>query len=232
MSVGGTCNVLVTRLLPGHTFNIATFVVVIGSYSVESQDVQFAIFRECELGGGKEIKIIMFKLDDGQFAFAVPRSLAKQFQEPPTLFGFSHIQFAELDQIAKLLPSPRTNYIDFTEQYVILHGKAVDYFVLSYAETKLRKHFSADRLEDAAQQVYEQKENDASYFGITAPDILLVRIGPLIYFLLSFELWRRVRRLPTGKIFSDKYWSLSRPEISWDALTVSCLPSCRFCLAY
>src|SRR6266700_6313539 len=25
-------------------------------------------------------------------------------------------------------------------------------------------------------------------------------------FALSFELWRRVRRLPTGKLFSDKYW--------------------------
>jgi len=62
------------------------------------------------------------------------------------------------------------------------------------------------RLDDAVEQVYEQKENDASYFGITAPNTFFVRIGPLIYFILSVELWRRVRRLPTGKLFSDKYW--------------------------
>jgi hypothetical protein len=61
-------------------------------------------------------------------------------------------------------------------------------------------------LNDAVQQLYEQKERDASYFGISAPGILLVRLGPLIYFVLSFELWRRVRRLPAGKLISDKYW--------------------------
>jgi hypothetical protein len=206
MAIGGTCNVLVTGLFPGHNFNMATVVVVTDTYTVKSEDVQFAIFRGCERGPSGEFKILIFKLDDGQFAFAVPRSLGDQFQRPPSLFGLSNFQFRELNQIPKLLPQPMAKYVHFIEEYVILHGKAVDYFVLNHAETQLRKYFPASRLDDAVQQVYEQKENDPSYLGITAPNTVLIRIGPLVYFILSVELWRRVRRLPTGRLLSDRYW--------------------------
>jgi hypothetical protein len=160
MAIGGTCNVLVTRLLPGHDFNFSTFVVVTATYTVKSEDVQFAIFRGCEPGLSGEFKILIFKLDDGQFAFAVPRSFGDQFQRPPSLFGFPNFKFRELNQIKKLLPQPMAEYVHFMEEYVILHGKAVDYFVLNHAETQLRKYFPASRLDDAVQQVYEQKENE------------------------------------------------------------------------
>jgi hypothetical protein len=36
MAIGGTCNVLVTRLLPGHDFNFSTVVVVTDTYTVKS----------------------------------------------------------------------------------------------------------------------------------------------------------------------------------------------------
>jgi hypothetical protein len=206
MAIGGTCNVLVTRLLPGRDFNFATFMVVGGTYTVKSEEMQFALFHGCEPGPSGEFKVLIFDLDDGQSAFAVPRSLEEQFRGPPKPFGFANFEFQELGQIAKLLPQPMASYVHFTEKYVILHGKAIDYFVLSYAEAQLGKYFPANRLDDAAQQVYEQKENEASYFGITAPNTFLVRIGPLVYFVLSVELWRRVRRLPAGRLVSDKYW--------------------------
>jgi hypothetical protein len=63
------------------------------------------------------------------------------------------------------------------------------------------------RLEDAARELYEQKkERDASYLGITATSTFLIRVGPLVYFVLSFELWRRVRRLPFSRLKSNRYW--------------------------
>jgi hypothetical protein len=97
-------------------------------------------------------------------------------------------------------------YVHFSEEYVVLHARAIDYLILNYANSQLGKFFLADRLTDATQQLYEQKERDASYLGISAPNVFLIRIGPFIYFVLSFELWRRVRRLPGGKILSNKYW--------------------------
>jgi hypothetical protein len=208
MAIGGVCEVLVTRLSPGHEFNFTTNTVVAGTYSAMSEDVQFATFRGCEPGLSLDFRILIFKVDDEQHAFAIPRAWLVQFQGPPTPFGLPYFQFREFDQVAALLPQAMAQYADFNfaGEYVILHERAVDYLILNYAETHLGKHFAANKLDEAAQQVYEQKENEASYFGITAPVTFLVRIGPLIYFALSVELWRRVRRLPSGRIVSDKYW--------------------------
>jgi hypothetical protein len=206
MAVSGTCNVLVTQLSPGQEFQFATFLIVGEVYNVKSEDVQLASFLGCEPGPSGEFKVLVFKLDDDQYAFAVPRSLEQEFFGLPKPDGFKNFLFNELQQTIPLLPSPMDKYVHFLEEYVFLHGKAVDYLVLSYANTQLGKHIPPDRLNDAIQQLYEQKARDASYFGISAPGILLVRLGPLVYFALSFELWRRVRRLPAGKLLSDKYW--------------------------
>jgi hypothetical protein len=55
-----------------------------------------------------------------------------------------------------------------------------------------------------------------------APVTFLVKIGPLIYFVLSIELWRRVRRLPSGRIVSDKYWFAfeTRDWVGWSYSTL------------
>lgn len=206
MAVSGTCDVLVTQLSPGRVFQFATFLIVGEVYNVKSEDVQLASFLHCEPGPSGEFKVFIFKLDDDQYAFAVPRSLEEEFLGLPKPDGFKNFPFRELEQTIPLLPTPMEKYVHFPDEYVFLHGKALDYFVLNYANTQLGKHIPPGRLNDAVQQLYEQKERDASYLGISAPGILLVRLGPLIYFVLSFELWRRVRRLPAGKLLSDKYW--------------------------
>jgi hypothetical protein len=207
MAVSGACNVLVSQLSPGQEFQFATFLIVGEVYNVKSEDVQLASFLGCEPGPPSgEFKVLVFKLDDDQYAFAVPRSLEQEFLGLPKPDNFQNFPFRELEQTIPLLPVPMDKYIHFLEEYVFLHGKAIDYFVLNYANTQLGKHIPPDRLNDAIQQLYEQKERGASHFGINAPGILLIRLGPLVYFILSFELWRRVRRHPAGKLLSDKYW--------------------------
>ncbi|MHC2531784.1 hypothetical protein [Bradyrhizobium diazoefficiens] len=206
MAVGGSCDALITQLSPGREFQFATFFIIGGVYNVKSEDVQLASFLRCEPGPSGEFKVFVFHLDDDQYAFAVPRSLDREFFGRSIPDGFKNFLFNELQQTISLLPAPMDNYVHFLDEYVFLHGKAIDYLILSYANTQLGKRIPPDRMNDAVQQLYEQKAQDASYFGISAPGILLVRLGPLVYFVLSFELWRRVRRLPAGKLASDKYW--------------------------
>lgn len=206
MAITGTCDALITQLSPGREFQFATFFIVGELYHVKSEDVRLASFLRCEPGPSGEFKVFVFNLDDNQYAFAVPRSLEREFFGRPIPDGFKNFPFNELRQTVSLLPDPLDKYVHFLDEYVFLHGKAVDYLILHYANTQLGKRIPADRLNDAVQQLYEQKAQDASYFGISAPGILLVRLGPLVYFILSFELWRRVRRLPAGKLSSDKYW--------------------------
>ena len=84
--------------------------------------------------------------------------------------------------------------------------RAIDYFILNYARFRIGKFFRADEVESAAEKLYEEKEKDASYLGLTTTSTNLVRLGPLIFFAFSFVLWLRVRLLPIRKLRSDEYW--------------------------
>jgi hypothetical protein len=91
--------------LSGGKFNFATFLIVGQVYTVKSEDVQLAVLNGCEPGPGSEFKVFIFSLDDGQFAFALPRSLEEQFLGFKWPDGFSNFAL-EVDQTINLLPPP------------------------------------------------------------------------------------------------------------------------------
>jgi hypothetical protein len=206
MAVNGTCDVLITRLSPGKTFDFVTFLIVGATHRVKSENVKLANFHGCQPGPARDLQALIFQLDDGQFAFAIPRSLEEVFLGSRTTRWFENYSLEEPKWITALLPDALKPYVELKEDFVFVHGRAIDYLMLSFANSQLGKRFAPDRLDIAIQQLYEQKEKDASYFGINASGTQLIRGGPLIYFFLSFELWRRVRRLPKGKLQSGKYW--------------------------
>ena len=205
MAVGAACDVLGSKLRPGKEFGIVSNWTFGATYQVKSENVELLSFYHCGLGPHGEFKVLKFSIGDGQFVFAVPSSLERQFG-PATPIGFFDFPFTEFEEVRSNLPEPLSQYVSFDEKYIVLHAKAIDAFISDYARYLLGKYFPADRLEDAARQMYEEKEREASYLGVTAASSLLVKLGPLIYFVLSFELWRRVRRLPDGKLKSDRYW--------------------------
>jgi hypothetical protein len=206
LAVGAVCNLLITQLLPGHNFNFATLQVVGSTYNVESQNTRLISFGNCEPGQRKEFNALVFSLPDKQLAIAIPKSLEEQFPGLTPPLPFTSFIFQEIDDAKKVLPPEIAKYVRLDEPFVTLHIRAMDYYILKYADARLAKYFRADELEIAAGKLYEEKEKEASYYGVTATSTLLVRFGPLIYFALSFELWRRVRLLPIGKISSDEYW--------------------------
>ena len=120
--------------------------------------------------------------------------------------GLSSFPLEDPNRVAELVPDILKPYVHLRGEYVYVHGKGLDYFILNFANLQLGKRLTPDRIDDAVQLIYEQKEKDASYFGIHASSVQLIRFGPAIFFLFLFELWRRVRRLPNGKLSSDKYW--------------------------
>ncbi len=207
MAASGNCDALVTRLAPGQTFNFITIMIVGEAHTVTSEAAQLASFNQCGPGPSGEFKALIFQLDDGQHAFAIPRTLEEEFLGRAEQRIFSNYPLRNANQIVlPLLPEAMRRYVRLSDEYVFLHAQAVDYLILNTANDALGRHFTPDRLDDAVQQAYEQKERDTSYFGINASSTVLVRLGPLVYFVFSFELWRRVRRLPHGKFNSGNYW--------------------------
>jgi hypothetical protein len=115
MAIGGVCEVPVTRLSPGHEFNFTTNTVVAGTYSVMSEDVQFATFRGCEPGLSLDFRILIFKVDDEQHAFAIPRAWLEQFRAPPTSFGFPGSEFRKNQWLRALV---NTRFLRLVERAI------------------------------------------------------------------------------------------------------------------
>jgi hypothetical protein len=206
MAVNGTCDALVTQLASGETFQVVTWAIVGSIRAVSSDKVKLASFFGCQPTLNSEFQVLIFTLDNDQYAFAIPISLEEDFlgfRKPP---GISSFPLENATRIAELVPNVLKPYVRLKGTYVYVHGKAIDYFILNFANMQLGKRLTPDRIEDVVQLLYEQKDKETSYFGINASSVQLIRFGPLIFFLLSFELWRRVRRLPNGKLSSDKYW--------------------------
>lgn len=102
------------------------------------------------------------------------------------------------------VPPPLLVYVDLGDSFTLFPVKEIDKVILRYADKRFGKFFSS--VESAAQELFTEREKDASYFGITASSNFLVAVGPIIFFALSFELWRRVRRLPIEKLDAERYW--------------------------
>jgi hypothetical protein len=171
---------------------------------LNSENARLVTFGSCNPGEPKEINAFSFALSDGSFVFVVPKELVQTFPgfQPRPIDSFDHI-----DDIQNLLPEVVAKSATFNQEFVMLNLRTMDYFILAYANARLGKFFAADQMPAAIDRLYEKnKEQQASYFGITAASSLLVRFGPLVYFALSFELWRRLRLLPVRKIRSTEYW--------------------------
>ncbi|MHC2367411.1 hypothetical protein ACVIQT_002059 [Bradyrhizobium diazoefficiens] len=206
MAVNGVCDVLITQLSPGVTFTVVTALIVGEVSSVKSEDTRLASFHGCQPGPDGDFEALILKLDDGQYAFAVSSVLDEVFLGPRKSQTFANFPLERPERINELVPAVLQKYFKLKGNFVFLHARAVDFLILRFANEQLGRHLTPDRLDDAVEQLYGQKEKDAAYFGINASSTQLIRIGPLIYFVLSFDLWRRVRRLPRGRLQSDKYW--------------------------
>jgi hypothetical protein len=81
----------------------------------------------CGRGPQGELKVLRFSIGDGNFVFGVPNSLERQFGSAKS-FGFFEFPFVEFEKVKSHLPSPLSKYVDFDENYIILHTKAIDAF--------------------------------------------------------------------------------------------------------
>jgi hypothetical protein len=104
MSVNGTCDVLVTQLAPGEIFHVVTWAVVGSNYAVGNDRAKLASFYSCLPTLGREIQVLIFTLDDGQYAFAIPISLEEDFlgfKKPP---GITSFEVENATRISNLVP--------------------------------------------------------------------------------------------------------------------------------
>ena len=88
--------------------------MVMGDYSVMSENIQIASFRDCDPPGlrTQSATFLIFRIDDGQYAFAMPKLWMDQIGLPEQEFRgwgihllYSMSEFEDFKQVAALVHS-------------------------------------------------------------------------------------------------------------------------------
>lgn len=212
MRLTGRCTIAQVELMSGHTFKFTTYINITRSFSVPSQSVSVLFFsRSCTVGAARDFSALIFR-DNEHVAVALPTSLLRVF---PTLSramsegaigGPSHFPFQQLEVTRALLPAFLYHYARFDDAYDIVHIREVEESMLRHAITVLNRYFAFAELDDAISKLYDNKKETAALFGVTLEVLHLLRLGPILLFGITFELWRRIRQIPPAKLHTEKLW--------------------------
>ena len=141
-------------------------------------------------------------------AIAISDALEKLFPNLPPPYPFHHFRIAEknINELKQALPEGVRRHLEVVGDYHIIHMNAIEAQILQHANTRLNCFYRAEQIEEAISALYEDKKEGASFFGINLNADLILRIGPIVLFGLTFELWRRIRRIPVGRLQSEQVW--------------------------
>lgn len=199
------CKAAITRLMPGDKFNFATFQIVGKTYWVKSENVQLVFFDGCFRGDGFGQAMLVFR-SNRDIVIALPDFLEKEFPPIAPPPPFESFQFYDHDKLAKLMPEEIRKFSDISKPMVMIHLAAIEYYVLRHAATRENSFYSPNEFEAAISALYQAHEKTRILFGMNAPVSAIISIGPFISFVLCFELWRRVRRVPINVGESPIFW--------------------------
>lgn len=192
------CDIAVISAAPGTKFNFATSQVVSRSYWVNSEDVSLVSFGHCGFGYMWEFNTILFRTDDQKTVIALPKSFESKFPGLKAPEPFASLEFGEVEKFKETLPPIVQKYADLNGSYITLHIDALRHFILRYATSRTGKFYNVEEFNDAMSALYHETERRTALLGIEATVTQIVRLGPLVILVIAWELWRRIRRIPTS----------------------------------
>jgi hypothetical protein len=200
------CYIAAVDLEPGYTFQFATFMYVGRVFNVPSEMVTVITQnRNCIEDNKDDFPAFIFK-EGSNTAVAIPKSLERAFPGLLAPKPFKHYIFRSIETLKVFLPKSMQRYADFKDEFDVIHLQAIERVILRYASVVLNHRFAQSELDDAIAKLYEDKKEVANFFGAQLDILQLLRLGPIVLFGVTFELWRRVRQLPRTKFRTDELW--------------------------
>lgn len=190
------CKAAVITLKAGDKFNLATMQIVGKTYWINSEDVSLVAFDSCLRSSHGSFQILVLK-DKRDVIIAFPQFIEREFRPIAPPAPFSSFKFYDYDKLASLIPGPIAQFAAINRTLVTVHIHAIEHYILSHATSRQGRFYAPFELDIAVSGLYQEQEKPASIIGINAPISKIIDWGPFVFLILSFELWRRVRHLPT-----------------------------------
>lgn len=139
-------------------------------------------------------------------AFVKPDPVNPMFVLPVSSFpGVGGDDYDKLQIPLASIPPAIRDYASVDDTYNIVTMRELQSVVLNYAAQKTGRFYELSEWEQAISKLYEERKELAPLFGVSLDSAIILRLGPIALMGITFEIWRRVRRLPAS-IISDTPW--------------------------
>jgi hypothetical protein len=202
------CRAAVVRLAPGKKIDFATFQIVGKTYVIDSQSASFAVFDNCLTTASGIDGIFVFR-SGRDVVVGISEKIEKEFPPVAMPRPLRSFEYEPVDDLEQLLPEALRQYAGLPRPLILLHIDAIEHYLLAYASMRHGKYHAPAELSLAMENLYSEQEKSAALFGISAKLPLLIEGGPFVLFFLTFELWRRVRRIPVDFHSNSVFWFAS-----------------------
>lgn len=199
------CAASVIRLSPGVKFNFLTFEVVGKTYWANSEETKLIVFDNCFMQSNHALQFMVLR-SNSDIIIAFPKAMQALFPGLTPPKPFTTPEFFDSEKLSALVPAEMKDFGDWAQPMVMMHLDAINYFILRYASKRHGRSYSLDEFDSAVARLSDEHEQSASLLGINANFSLLISCGPVLLLVLSFEMWRRTRRIPLSLVDSSTFW--------------------------
>lgn len=196
-----SCEFVRIDLVGAEIIHYVTFQIIGKTYQSKISDVTLGVLDRCFDG---EREFIVLK-SGGDVVLALPKTIEDEFNPLTPPPPFKSFPFREQQKIIDALPPEVAKYVSLPDDMVTIHLRAIEHYILAHATRRHGKFYAPSEFDQAVTSLYDEREAQTILFGMSAKPSLLIELGPLFLFVLSFEIWRRVRRIPI-RSESGAFW--------------------------
>lgn len=200
------CDIVKVNLSTGDSFSQFTSSYTPDVYRAKSEDVSYLDASSCVSGYQNRLTALVFYQQSKEIAIGVPFKYVKNlpyFQAPPP-FGVHF--FKDVDKLKTHMPDIIVEYGAIDEEYIFFGESAIKFATLKFANLITQKFYIEAEYEEAMHDIFNRQLKDASFAGITAQTLEIIRIGILLLLIFMYDLWRKCRVLPLTYKSSQQYW--------------------------
>jgi hypothetical protein len=191
------CHAAIIPIKEGTPLTFVTNRVVGKVYKIDSGQAKMIVLDRCFSDEGHEGFFVLTSGHDTVVAYSA--SFENQFPPIAPPRPFESFPFYDTAKVIDLLPEPIRQVYRPGGKMITNHVAAFDQAILDYASMRHDRFYSPDDFAVAASRLFDEQEKPGSLFGLNAQPHILLDLGPIAFFMVTFELWRRTRKLVPGQ---------------------------------
>lgn len=211
-----SCDVAIFVGPVGEVFVFGATHIATGDHRIDGSKIRMAIH---ELGCGERFiesqSAILIELEDGSDLIWLSLKDVDSF---PGLQSdlWSDLNRVKLDnKFFESFPENLRKHLEQDKEYQAFDRRVIDAKIMRLAQLETGTIFGIGEFEKAISELFKVREETANLLGVPVAHLFFIRVVPVLFFIMTFTLWRRLRMLNPRRLSSDQPWFILDLDDTW-----------------